>query len=208
MKSIMQEASSVIKALEQAWLGADKPTEFSVKIFEEPKKNFFGMTTKSAKVGIFFQEETRKAPRPEHAKKARAERPQRQKFDQRADQKKVQPKKPLKKTVEKQQPVKSRDLEEPRQEKQEKREFWSDQMIKMAKEWLEGSLKSMNLSGVVYSADANNYYLRFTFEKPIAQTPEQEREIFRSFSFLMLQALKRRLKRPLRGYKIVLTSES
>ena len=56
MKSLMQEASSLIKAIEKAWENAGKPKEFSIKVFEEPKKNFIGMTVQSAKVGIFFDE--------------------------------------------------------------------------------------------------------------------------------------------------------
>ena len=56
MKSIVQESSSVFKAIEKGWERAGKPKDFSVKIFEEPEKNFFGMTLKSAKVGIFFEE--------------------------------------------------------------------------------------------------------------------------------------------------------
>ena len=56
MKSIIEEASSISKAIENGWLKAGKPKEFSVKIFEEPKKNFFGITIKSAKIGIFFSD--------------------------------------------------------------------------------------------------------------------------------------------------------
>lgn len=56
MKSIMEEGSSIFKALEKAWIRAGKPQEFSVKIFEEEQKNFFGMTKRSAKVAIFFDE--------------------------------------------------------------------------------------------------------------------------------------------------------
>ncbi len=55
MKSIMEEASSIAKAIEAAWIRAEKPHEFSVKVFEEPEKNFFGMVTKSAKIGLFFK---------------------------------------------------------------------------------------------------------------------------------------------------------
>ncbi len=57
MKSLIEEATSVEKAIEKAWTRAGKPHTFSVKIFEEPEKNFFGfLTKKSAKVGIFFDE--------------------------------------------------------------------------------------------------------------------------------------------------------
>jgi predicted RNA-binding protein Jag len=54
MKSIIEQASSIIKAIEKAWNQAEKPKEFSIKIFEEEERNFFGMSTKPAKIGIFF----------------------------------------------------------------------------------------------------------------------------------------------------------
>ncbi|HLB94108.1 MAG TPA: hypothetical protein VJJ81_02575 [Candidatus Babeliales bacterium] len=56
MKSVIEEASSLEKAIEQGWIKAGKPKEFSVKIFQEPVKNFLGMTKQTAKVGIFFKE--------------------------------------------------------------------------------------------------------------------------------------------------------
>src|SRR5271170_272826 len=58
MKSLIEEASSVAKAVEKGWVEAGKPQEFSIKVFEEATKNFIGMTTKSAKVAIFYDERT------------------------------------------------------------------------------------------------------------------------------------------------------
>ena len=54
MKSIIEQASSIMKAIEKAWDQAENPKEFSIKIFEKEERNFFGMSTKPAKVGIFF----------------------------------------------------------------------------------------------------------------------------------------------------------
>ena len=54
MKSIMEEASSIIKAIEKGWTNRRQPKEFTIKIFEEPQKNFIGMTTKPAKLHLFF----------------------------------------------------------------------------------------------------------------------------------------------------------
>ncbi len=54
MKSVIEEGSSISKAIETGWLKAGKPKEFTVKIFQEAKKNFFGFTKVVAKVGIFF----------------------------------------------------------------------------------------------------------------------------------------------------------
>ena len=56
MKSVIEEASSLEKAIEQGWIKAGKPKEFSVKIFQEAIKNFLGMSKQTAKVGIFFKE--------------------------------------------------------------------------------------------------------------------------------------------------------
>jgi predicted RNA-binding protein Jag len=58
MKSLVEEASSITKAIEKAWARAGKPESFSVKIFESPEVGFLGFTKKSAKVGIFFEEVT------------------------------------------------------------------------------------------------------------------------------------------------------
>lgn len=55
MKSLVEEASTITKAVEKAWIRAGKPAEFTVKVFEEPKHNFLGMTIKSAKIALFFK---------------------------------------------------------------------------------------------------------------------------------------------------------
>src|ERR1700733_4025113 len=57
MKSLMEEASSISKAIENAWNRAGNPQEFSVKILELPKTSFFGLkTAKSAKIALFFND--------------------------------------------------------------------------------------------------------------------------------------------------------
>lgn len=57
MKSIMEEASTISKAIENAWNRAGQPQEFTVKILEHPKTTFFGLKTeKSAKIAFFFNE--------------------------------------------------------------------------------------------------------------------------------------------------------
>lgn len=58
MKSIIEEAPSILKAIEKAWIRAGNPVEFSVKIFEDAQKNFFGFSSKNAKVGVFFEIES------------------------------------------------------------------------------------------------------------------------------------------------------
>ena len=55
----MEEASSITKAIENAWNRAGQPQEFTVKILELPRTSFFGLkTSKSAKIALFFNEAT------------------------------------------------------------------------------------------------------------------------------------------------------
>ena len=64
----MEEASSVIKAVDKGWQRAGKPQEFTVKILEEAEYNFLGMSTKPAKIALFFDEK-KVAPQQTPAKK-------------------------------------------------------------------------------------------------------------------------------------------
>jgi hypothetical protein len=54
MKSVIQEASSLCKAIEQGWEKAGKPKEFCVRILQDAHKNFLGISTKNAKIALFF----------------------------------------------------------------------------------------------------------------------------------------------------------
>ena len=93
MKSIMEEASSIMKAIEKGWASAGQPKEFTIKVYEEPQKNFLGMTTRPAKIGIFFTELP--TPKPA-AKKAESSR-------QRPVKQELQPREP--RTVKAKEPV-------------------------------------------------------------------------------------------------------
>lgn len=61
MKSLVEEASSVAKAIEKAWLRAGKPVSFSVKVYEEAQSGFLGFNSKPAKIGLFFDDYQPKA---------------------------------------------------------------------------------------------------------------------------------------------------
>ena len=86
MRSLVQEAANIQKAIEQAWNKAGNPTEFQVKILEEPERNFFGMVTRSAKVAIIFEEK-----QPQRDKKKQADKHKKQKRSAQESQTKQQP---------------------------------------------------------------------------------------------------------------------
>src|SRR5262249_23155390 len=54
MKSMLHEASSVIKAIEKAWIDSGKPLEFTINIHEMGEKNFLGFTKRPAIVSVTY----------------------------------------------------------------------------------------------------------------------------------------------------------
>ena len=56
MKSVLHEASSILKAIEKAWEASGKPSEFSVKVLEEGETKFLFFSSKPAIVSISFDQ--------------------------------------------------------------------------------------------------------------------------------------------------------
>lgn len=59
MKSILQEDSSVCKAIAKAWDSCQRPSEFTVKILSVEEKNLFGFVKKPAVISISYLPEKR-----------------------------------------------------------------------------------------------------------------------------------------------------
>ncbi len=195
MKSIVEEASTITKAIDAAWQRADKPEEFSVRIFEHPQRNFFGFTVKSAKVGIFFQE-TRK-----HHEARKNQRNEQRNESQRVENKSRTPKK-----VQKQEVV-EKVVAKPAQEKKET-DFWTDAMVGYAKQWLIGLFDVLQLGDVSFNVEPQKYHLKVMLNKPALADADKSRAFYRSCSYLLLQALRNTCKRPLKGYKIIVTHDA
>ncbi len=174
MKSLMEEASSIGKAIENGWTNAGKPKEFTVKIYEEAEKNFFGLTTQPAKIGIFFTA-------PKGAVDTRKRKPRRE-------------------------PSKPHEVREQRPKKtpEELGPIWSDDMIASTKEWIGDLLSHMELKAP-YTVNPSRFHLRIEFTGSILDDKDRQKHLFAILSGLMMTMLKRKYKRPLRGYKIVLT---
>jgi predicted RNA-binding protein Jag len=197
MKSIVEEASSVVKAIEKGWALAGKPNEFSVKVFEVEQKNFLGMTTKSAKIALFYTEKVEKQNGPKfsgneqrhHAKK-----------DVRQPVKKEQT--PRNETAQ-QRPLQKQ--EAPKKEQVQK-EAWTPEMILFCEQWLKQTLANMNMADQTFSLDAKNYYLKINFDKSLLADTEKEKLLFRSFAHLIMQSLRNKFKKGFRGFKIILNS--
>lgn len=230
MKSIMEEASSISKAIEAAWIRAEKPHEFSVKIFEEPEKNFFGMVTKSAKIALIFKHVEKKAQykeqstAPKHKPTQHTQEPifSAPKEPVRTHVRKEQPKpEPMVREIirKEQQPRKpvrvERDLAHtaapaPREHEveapqQENKIFWTEDMIATTREWIETLLKNLNCDAH-FTLEAKRYYLTIAFDKSVRETKGMEQQLFRSCAYLIMQMLRTKFKKQLRGLKVILHS--
>ncbi len=209
MKSIIQEASSIAKAVEEGWMKAQKPQEFSVKILEQAEKNFIGFTTKSAKIAIFFSEAL-PAKMPEK---------------QRPHHKNTPPQQQSKPVVNKQQPTgtarpaqqqdkyladksKNNNVALQPTETSKKKQFeplWNQAMVTRTEQWMRDALQNSNNEHIQFTVEPQKFHLRITLSAPILPDQDKEKQLLASFSALILETLKRLFKLSLRGHKIVLT---
>jgi predicted RNA-binding protein Jag len=212
MKSIMEQASSIIKAIEKAWISADKPKEFSVKIFEHEEKNFFGMTTKPAKIGIFFSD---KATSSDKTHKARVEM-----REQRLTEKESH-KQHRQAAAQQQHPIAKQTTQENKRQRVEKQKTvettqqhkvapqrisatWNDTMINAVAAWLTKTLSLMGIQPVSFTNEVSGKVLKLTFSHPLIEDPATEKQLFRSAAHLVMASLRNQYKQEIKDLKIVL----
>lgn len=236
MKSITEQASSVFKALQKGWERAGKPTEFSVKIFEEAQTNFFGFTTQQAKVGIFFEtaaepqqpgrQQTSQSHSPQKppARHAHQQRPQRQSQPARQRDLAEVSTKPetypserhsSKERAKSEVSTKADRKEAPVHHQQQRtthqnepREIWNEALLDQSKEWLDEVLKAMGGDYPAFTLKPDGYDLTILFKKQFIPDINQQQQLYRSFSTLLMQTLRHKMRRPLRGFRMVFTHES
>jgi len=209
MKSIVEEASSIIKAIEKGWASAGNPKEFTIKVFEEPQKNFIGITTKPAKIAIFFSETAaQKAQEPQKRRRGQEER---QKAAEIAREPKMRGQRPaapqLKEPQRKERPQPTERIrtESASAEREHQGPIWSDDMITLIQGWLNEMLPLMGLTGGHFTINPQHFHLKIQFDKHVLADESKEKYLFASLAHLLLTMLKRHYRRPLKGYKIVLT---
>lgn len=203
MKSIIEEASSILKAIEKAWARAGNPREFSVKIFEDSQKSFFGLTTKQAKVGVFFEIEpiavdtTRSGQPHREENKHKKHQPQTRAQEQAPTQQPryTAPQAPAHESVPTEQPMPER----------KKRIAWNDDMLTAVSKWLNDLLKISNMGSYQPTLTVLDNRLIITFEEPLLPELEKTADLYRSLSYLLIGMVRSRFKKEFRFLKIVLT---
>ncbi len=236
MKSIMEEASSIMEAIQKGWERAGKPQEFSVKVFEDAQTSFFGMrTVKSAKVALFFKEGTpsieqavakpvktvkyqpeeqarQEQARPSHQKPRKQERPLHHKEVKQREQRPLPESKPEHRAGLEQAPREKVTLEQPRerQDKQEKpvqRSEWTPEMTDWVSNWVTQTLQHAGHSEIIFSTEISKNLLRIDFSSPFVSDIKQERLLFSTFAHLIMSSLRNKFKGDLKHLKVVLNSK-
>ena len=230
MKSVLEEGSSVPKAIEKAWLSAGQPEEFTIKVFETEQRNFFGFLKKAAVVTILF--DPRKTP--QGAQDAREQAPRRRerggqqqrerrgregdKRDgnrdrsrsarpaQRVDRPERTPRPEAKPQVPTETTQPEQAAAPAKQEVAKKvKEGWTPELI----DQMTGELKTV--CGMLEISEpskinARGSTLRIEFAEPVIEDVEFERMLFSSFAHLLFQFVRREHRSKLRGLRIALSS--
>lgn len=226
MKSIIQKASTIQRAIEDAWNAAGKPQEFSIRILELPQKGFLGFTKHPAKIALVFEEQ--RAPRETRQRehKERSEPREVRDRDGRHHQKggriqreQHEPREP--------QRVQVREQREPREQREQRSNEvlkdvalesraqplkpqrrlegqWSEDLVISAQKWLTDALALMGKNTVTFTTEIQSFNLLITFNIPLTSDETKEKHLFASLSTLMMASLKREYRRALRGHKIVI----
>lgn len=225
MKSLIEESSSIAKAIEKGWERAGKPQSFSVKVFELPEKNFLGITTKYAKVGIFFAGEKPTTPpvykkeQPAHPrpKKSQEKSPEdapslhshnNQKTPRNNTPRPKQNNTPsLTHQTRSHEPSKEHGGHHAPTQELEPTIVWSQDMVNFITKWLESSLTIMQLESLTFSTTASKNHLKVHFSGPIVANHAKQIQLFRGLSYLIMASIRAQFKTDLKGLRVIFSCE-
>jgi predicted RNA-binding protein Jag len=220
MKSIVEEASSIFKAVEKAWERAGKPADFSVKIFEDSQRSFFGLTKKQAKIGLFFDqpksveshEDTRRK-KSEH-KSSNELNSESRVYQGESEKKRAEPRE---RTAA---PKPTHNPSQPRStaatapaattaadQEKKRRSEWTPEMLKTVESWVTTIIQKSDLQAVPCVVVHQGNRLQITFEKLLFDDQAKNTALFRNLSYLLLGMVRSRYKKEFRFLKIVLTTQ-
>jgi len=203
MKSILQEANSIERAIDKAWNQAGKPKEFSIKILDEGERNFIGLTRKPAIVTIFYRPEKATAPQQMN------EREKQQKAEQRERQE-AQRKNAI---AERQSQSQNQNMPRRRYAGTEEQRAAFNKPVTAdgwQEEWhyfvLNEIRELVRLMGLVAQADAavtEEKVLTVTFKQALLEDEDEQKMLFVTLAYLGLQLLKRAYKHSFNGFKVM-----
>lgn len=214
MKSIIEEASSVSKAIEKGWTRAGKPKNFSVKIYEEAEKNFFGLTTRSAKIALIFDEKTVQTVPEKPVSLAHQNNTKKIDTTRTHGHKQIsgQPvRQPSTTPAAKDKDVRKKTAsleQEPVNQSVADQSVISEKIKTSLGAWIKDALVIMRIPETRFDLETEGQTIRIVFAKSLLSDDNQEKALFKSFSYLALTTLRTKFKKGLRGLKLIFTKKS
>ncbi|MFH0898812.1 MAG: Jag N-terminal domain-containing protein [bacterium] len=220
MKSMLHEASSVTKAITKAWEESGQPIEFTIKVLEKGQNGLLWFSKHPAIVSITYDPKKQTIPGIVEKKE-----PLQQKFQKPYQQ---QPKKTFSShsndTDRKHTPFPDKKSSsffekktEPKEQKQRPQQEQDFSFDKTPSAWIDewADNISSNLKDIVaiigistpFTTKIDRRTLHITFANTLLSSAEEERMLFISLSYLLIQFLKKRFKKKMRGFHLVLKSK-
>lgn len=208
MKSIVEEASSIVKAIEKAWERADRPQEFTIKIFEDVQRGFLGMTKKQAKVGIFFADVQPDRVRDTMREKVTSVSPERERVRESKSTRESHVSHEKRRIVSPSVSTSSTTSATGEKGVKERRSPWTNEMEHAVDVWLAQLMQKSGFSDAVFTLKRSGNRLHVTFTKSLFDVQEKNIALFRSLSYLLLGMLRSKFKKEFRFLKVVLTAQA
>lgn len=223
MKSIIEEASTITKAIDACWERAGKPKEFSVRILEEPEKSFWGFTTKPAKVALLFEDKKvstghnrHKDSRPaskktnavhENADHFSSSRPE-PRSEQRSEPRRPAPKQNQSASTTSVAPKKDHQAE-PKEHTAPVApvEVWTQDAVNAALQWMRKTLDFMDFSQVTMESTIVGSKLRIQLSEQIFENKQIEKQFFSSSAHLTVEMIKNKVKKNMRNAHIIFSTK-
>jgi len=198
MKSVFQEDSSVVKAIEKAWNVAGRPKDFTVKIIDFGKKGILGFAKKPAIISVTYspKKQTVQPEIKEFKKDQVVERGQRRRV----------PPVQIRKREEIKTEEKRRIVKNQKKETHPTKLFaWSDELLKDISGWLKELFDIVRIKSQ-FDLKINKKILNVSLAKSILRTKEEEKAFFIGVSYVLMQFLKKKYKKKFDGFHVIINS--
>jgi len=182
MKSMLQEGASVIKAIDKAWNDCGRPREFTIKVLEQEDKGFWGTVKSPAVISITF--DPKKQPQPI-----------REKNIEKVSEKKIETKK------------EKVNIPKKRTKNQNASVLIDSFFGKNKKEKVKEMFETMKIK-TNFKFKFDQKLLNIYLDRRILKDAEEEKLFFISISHLLMQFLKRKHKKKLKNYYLIINSQT
>ncbi len=199
---MLHEASTFSKAIAKAWDESGQPSEFSIKILETEKKGFLWFSKRSAIVSISYdpKKQTKRKIEKNKERRVQTHHQKRSPVPYHTSNKNKQPNRDQKEyRDQKQKPYPKRDIEK-------SVNTWTSEWENNIDFNLKNILSIINIK-TKFTTRIDKKTLHIMFEEKLLPSSEEERMLFISLSYLLVQFLKKKFKKKLRGFHLVLKSK-